>query len=275
MSGQAVPHRDDARSCALQRGAAGRLPVLQPAGRQEPDLGDRQRPRRALPEDRGRRDPRPDQGRRLPLGDPLGRDRRALRHHHARRTRARSSRSTRSRPPRCSRSSRRVSRPTSSVVRSSSRSGRRPPTRSPRPCRRTSPTDNTINRMVTSGARGNWLQVRNIAGMRGLVNNPKGEIIPRPIISSLPRGAVGRRVLHRDARCPQGSGRHGPPYGRLGLPHASSRRRLAGCHHPRGRLRHDQGPRPADRDDGCLGRASCATRTSRTRSTPAASPPTP
>ncbi|MFF2494370.1 DNA-directed RNA polymerase subunit beta' [Agromyces sp. NPDC058064] len=50
------------------------------------------------------------------------------------------------------------------------------------------PTDNTINRMVTSGARGNWLQVRNIAGMRGLVNNPKGEIIPRPIISSYREG---------------------------------------------------------------------------------------
>ncbi|WP_395245793.1 DNA-directed RNA polymerase subunit beta' [Agromyces sp. MMS24-K17] len=48
--------------------------------------------------------------------------------------------------------------------------------------------ENTINRMVTSGARGNWLQVRNIAGMRGLVNNPKGEIIPRPIISSYREG---------------------------------------------------------------------------------------
>ena len=50
------------------------------------------------------------------------------------------------------------------------------------------PADNTINRMVSSGARGNWLQIRNIAGMRGLVNNPKGEIIPRPIISSYREG---------------------------------------------------------------------------------------
>ena len=46
------------------------------------------------------------------------------------------------------------------------------------------PEDNTINRMVTSGARGNWLQVGNIAGMRGLVSNPRGEVIARPIISS-------------------------------------------------------------------------------------------
>ncbi len=50
------------------------------------------------------------------------------------------------------------------------------------------PVGNTINRMVTSGARGNWMQVRQIAGMRGLVSNPKGEIIPRPIISSYREG---------------------------------------------------------------------------------------
>ncbi|GAA4475359.1 DNA-directed RNA polymerase subunit beta' [Enteractinococcus fodinae] len=47
---------------------------------------------------------------------------------------------------------------------------------------------NAINRMVTSGARGNWLQVRQIAGIRGLVANPKGEIIPRPIKSSYREG---------------------------------------------------------------------------------------
>ena len=35
----------------------------------------------------------------------------------------------------------------------------------------------TIYRMVTS-ARGNWMQVRQIAGIRGLVSNPKGEIMP-------------------------------------------------------------------------------------------------
>ncbi|MBP1327229.1 DNA-directed RNA polymerase subunit beta' [Leucobacter exalbidus] len=50
------------------------------------------------------------------------------------------------------------------------------------------PEDNTIFRMVSSGARGNWLQIRNIAGMRGLVSNPKGEIIPRPIINSYREG---------------------------------------------------------------------------------------
>jgi len=42
--------------------------------------------------------------------------------------------------------------------------------------------------MVQSGARGNPMQVRQIAGMRGLVSNPKGETIPRPIKSSFREG---------------------------------------------------------------------------------------
>ena len=45
---------------------------------------------------------------------------------------------------------------------------------------------NPIEMMVGSGARGNVMQVRQIAGMRGLVANPRGEIIPRPIKSELP-----------------------------------------------------------------------------------------
>ena len=40
---------------------------------------------------------------------------------------------------------------------------------------------NPIYMMAYSGARGNIMQIRQIAGMRGLVANPKGEIIPRPI----------------------------------------------------------------------------------------------
>jgi DNA-directed RNA polymerase subunit beta' len=50
------------------------------------------------------------------------------------------------------------------------------------------PPTNTIYRMVSSGARGNWMQLRQIAGMRGLVSNPKGEIIPRPIRSNFREG---------------------------------------------------------------------------------------
>ncbi len=50
------------------------------------------------------------------------------------------------------------------------------------------PHDNPIYRMVSSGARGNWMQLRQIAGMRGLVSNPKGEIIPRPIKANFREG---------------------------------------------------------------------------------------
>ena len=45
-------------------------------------------------------------------------------------------------------------------------------------------------------------------------------------------GPVGARVLHLDARCPQGPRRHGAADGRLGLPDAAARRRLAGRDHP-------------------------------------------
>src|SRR5215218_5317859 len=48
--------------------------------------------------------------------------------------------------------------------------------------------DNPIFMMVDSGARGNMMQVRQIAAMRGLVANPKGEIIPRPIKANFREG---------------------------------------------------------------------------------------
>jgi len=47
---------------------------------------------------------------------------------------------------------------------------------------------NPIFMMVDSGARGNMMQVRQIAAMRGLVANPKGDIIPRPIKSNFREG---------------------------------------------------------------------------------------
>jgi len=50
------------------------------------------------------------------------------------------------------------------------------------------PRQNPVFMMVDSGARGNFMQVRQIAGMRGLVANPKGEIIPRPIKSNFREG---------------------------------------------------------------------------------------
>ncbi|MEI6590444.1 MAG: DNA-directed RNA polymerase subunit beta' [Actinomycetes bacterium] len=43
------------------------------------------------------------------------------------------------------------------------------------------PEDNAINMMVTSGARGNWLQIRSIVGMRGPVATSSGDFAPMPV----------------------------------------------------------------------------------------------
>jgi DNA-directed RNA polymerase subunit beta' len=50
------------------------------------------------------------------------------------------------------------------------------------------PKDNPIITIVESGATGNFTQTRTLAGMKGLVTNPKGEFIPRPIKSSFREG---------------------------------------------------------------------------------------
>jgi DNA-directed RNA polymerase subunit beta' len=47
---------------------------------------------------------------------------------------------------------------------------------------------NPIFMMASSGARGNIMQIRQIAGMRGLVANPKGEIMLRPIKANFREG---------------------------------------------------------------------------------------
>ena len=43
------------------------------------------------------------------------------------------------------------------------------------------PSDNAIFKMVTSGARGNWLQIRSIMGMRGPVATSSGDFAPMPV----------------------------------------------------------------------------------------------
>src|SRR5205814_8144434 len=48
--------------------------------------------------------------------------------------------------------------------------------------------ENPLWVMIYSGARGNLLQLRQIAAIRGLVANPKGEIIPRPIKANFREG---------------------------------------------------------------------------------------
>ena len=92
--------------------------------------------------------------------------------------------------------------------------------------------------MANSGARGSFKQIRQLAGMRGLMANPKGEIIERPIKANFMEGLS---VLEYFIST------HGA---RKGLADTALRtadsgyltRRLvdvvAGRDHPRGRLRH-------------------------------------
>ena len=47
---------------------------------------------------------------------------------------------------------------------------------------------NPIFMMANSGARGSIKQIRQLAGMRGLMANPKGEIIERPIKANFMEG---------------------------------------------------------------------------------------
>jgi DNA-directed RNA polymerase subunit beta' len=47
---------------------------------------------------------------------------------------------------------------------------------------------NPIYMMANSGARGSFQQIRQLAGMRGLMANPKGEIIERPIKANFQEG---------------------------------------------------------------------------------------
>src|SRR5919199_1272649 len=50
------------------------------------------------------------------------------------------------------------------------------------------PALNPIFMMANSGARGSFKQIRQLAGMRGLMANPKGEIIERPIKANFMEG---------------------------------------------------------------------------------------
>ena len=47
---------------------------------------------------------------------------------------------------------------------------------------------NSLNMMADSGARGNTQQIRQLAGMRGLMADPSGRIIDRPIKANFREG---------------------------------------------------------------------------------------
>ncbi len=73
-----------------------------------------------------------------------------------------------------------------------------------RPCRKRCPSKqfNPIDMMVGSGARGSMAQVRQISGMRGLVANPRGDMIPRPIKSNFREGLSVLEYFIATPGCP-------------------------------------------------------------------------
>ncbi len=99
---------------------------------------------------------------------------------------------------------------------------------------------NSIYMMADSGARGSAAQIRQLAGMRGLMAKPDGSIIETPDHGELPRGPERAAVLHLDARGAQGSRRYRAQDRELGLPHAAPGRRHPGPGGDRGRLRDDE-----------------------------------
>ena len=181
---------DHLRPPPLRGGAADGLRLHRPARPQGRHGPDRRPPRQRLPQGRRRREPRRHQGPLLPLRRAVGphrlhrrREDAAGEEGHPRRARE-AGRSARRR------TSARASSPTASAGRRKSRSGPRPPRRSATRWRSVLKAEkfNPIDMMVGSGARGNMMQVRQIAGMRGLVANPRGDMIPRPIKSNFREG---------------------------------------------------------------------------------------
>ncbi len=94
---------------------------------------------------------------------------------------------------------------------------------------------NSLYIMADSGARGSAAQIRQLAGMRGLMARPDGSIIETPIKANFREGPQRSAVLQLDSRCAQRPRRYRAQDRELGLSDASSRRRRAG-------RRRDQSP---------------------------------
>ena len=112
------------------------------------------------------------------------------------------------------------------------------------------PETNPVHMMVDSGARGNYMQVRQIAGMRGLVANPKGEIIPRPIKSNFREGLSVCEYFISTHGARKGLADTALRTADSGYLTTPSRGRVSGRHRSRGGLRHRAGCEIIDRREG-------------------------
>ena len=94
---------------------------------------------------------------------------------------------------------------------------------------------NPIYMMANSGARGSFKQIRQLAGMRGLMANPKGEIIERPIKANFMEGLTVLEYFISTHGARKGLADTALRTADSGLPDPASGRRRAGRDHPRSR----------------------------------------
>ena len=187
-TGEQSAGRDHARSLPVQRGAADRVPVRQRRGRQEAARRDRQRPGREVPEGPGRRVARRAEGHRLLLVDPVRRHRRHRRHRGPAAQGRDPRRPTKGRAEQIQKQYDRGFLTDDERRQELIQVWTEATAEVAREMEANFPKLNPVYMMVNSGAGGNMMQVRQLAGMRGLVANPKGEIIPRPIKSNFREG---------------------------------------------------------------------------------------
>ena len=104
------------------------------------------------------------------------------------------------------------------------------------------PKDNEIYMMADSGARGSMNQIKQLAGMRGLLANTAGHTIEMPIRANYREGLniLEYFVSARGAR--KGLADTALRTAGLRLPDPSNGRCLSGGHRPRDRLRHQRWP---------------------------------
>ena len=84
--------------------------------------------------------------------------------------------------------------------------------------------------MAVSGAKGNISQIKQMAGMRGLMSDPKGRIIELPIKSSFREASRRWSTSYRPTEL-EGFGRYSPEDCRQRLSYTEAHRRFPGGHY--------------------------------------------
>ena len=93
--------------------------------------------------------------------------------------------------------------------------------------------------MADSGARGSAQQIRQLAGMRGLMAKPSGEIIETPITANFREGLTVLQYFISTHGARKGLADTALKDGQLRLSYSAAGRRRSGCSHCRRGLRHD------------------------------------